>query len=189
MVRKALFLALFGLLTFSVKAQNINKYPPLDASPVDIVYYPLNASKVKSDGLTKPVVKIIYSRPQKKGREIFGVLEQFGKVWRLGANESTEVKFYKNVTIGGKKIKAGAYSLFAIPNKENWTIIVNQQIDRWGSFTYDETKDVVRVDVPVRTMETPLEALTLTFVNTAVGANLVIAWDKTQVQLPIAFNK
>lgn len=188
MVRKTLFLAFFGLLTFSVKAQDI-KYPLLDTSPVDIVYYPLNAAKVKSDDLIKPVIKIIYSRPQKKGREVFGVLEQFGKVWRLGANESTEVKLYKNVTIGDKKIKAGTYSLFAIPNKDNWTIIVNQQLDRWGVFSYDETKDVVRVNVPVKTMEKPLEALTLTFVDTTEGANLVIAWDKTQAQLPIAFNK
>lgn len=182
-------LSLFVLVAFfglAVNAQDV-KFAPLDGSPADIVYYPLNAAKVKAEDTSTPIIKVVYSRPSKKGREIFGALEPFGKVYRLGANESTEIKFFKPVTIGKKAIKAGTYSLFAIPNKDSWTIILNQQTDRWGAYTYNQSKDVVRVDVPVKPLTTPVEALSITFVPQADGAHLVIGWDLTSVALPIQF--
>ncbi|MFW0714541.1 DUF2911 domain-containing protein [Pedobacter sp. N23S346] len=186
-----IFVIVFALLCFSAKAQESTstevKFPLADPSPADILYFPINTPKVKDGEVLKPVIKIIYSRPQKKGREIFGVLEQYGKVWRFGANESTEIRFFKKVTIGGKKIKAGTYSLFAIPNKDKWTLIVNTQTDRWGAFTYDATKDLVRVDVPVKALSKPIEYFSLTFTPIATGATLIAAWDKTQVELPIGF--
>lgn len=187
---KNIFILIFALLCFGVKAQETVaeiKFPVADPSPADIVYYPLNAPKVKADDTTKPIIKIIYSRPQKKGREIFGVLEQYGKVWRFGANENTEVRFFQKVTVGGKKIKAGTYSLFAIPDKEKWIIIINSQTDRWGAFTYDQSKDVVRVEVPVKALTKSIEYFSLTFTQKEKGANLIIGWDKTQVELPISF--
>ncbi|WP_231426673.1 DUF2911 domain-containing protein [Pedobacter sp. Leaf250] len=184
-----IFIVVFALLCFNVKAQETStnevKFPVADPSPADIVYFPLNAPKAKD--ATKPIIKIVYSRPQRKGREIFGVLEQYGKVWRFGANENTEVRFFEKVTIGGKKIKAGVYSLFAIPNKDTWTIIVNSQTDKWGAFSYDQTKDIVRVNVPVKTLAKPIEYFSLTFTGRSDGANLIIGWDKTQVELPISF--
>ncbi|AOM76657.1 DUF2911 domain-containing protein [Pedobacter steynii] len=181
-MKKLSFIAVFALFSSFAVAQDA-KLPALDSSPADIVYYPLNAAKVKDD--SSPSIKVIYSRPSRKGREIFGVLEQFGKVWRLGANECTEIRFFKNVVIGGKKIKAGIYSLYAIPEKDKWVIIVNKQTDRWGAYTYNEAKDVVRVEVPVKTLSQPVEALSMTFVPQNEGANLVIAWDKTTVELPV----
>ncbi|WP_316786030.1 DUF2911 domain-containing protein [Pedobacter frigiditerrae] len=182
-----LMLALFG---FAVNAQTTPiKFPAIDPSPMDAVYYPLNAVKVKKEDTSMPIIKVVYSRPMKKGREIFGVLEQFDKVWRLGANENTEISFAKSVTIGGKRIKAGTYSLFAIPNKDKWTIIVNKQTDRWGAFNYDQAKDVVRVDVPITRFEKVLEAFSMTFTEAADEANLVMAWDTTQAILPIQFKK
>ncbi|MGM9476566.1 DUF2911 domain-containing protein [Pedobacter sp. GSP4] len=188
---KNIFIVVFALICFGAKAQQPAsteiKFPVADPSPADIVYFPLNAPKAKAGDLTKPVIKIVYSRPQKKGRDIFGVLEQFGTVWRFGANESTEVHFFKKVSIGGKKIKAGTYSLFAIPNKETWTIIVNAETDKWGAFTYNPAKDVVRVNVPVKALPKPLEYFSLTFVPINGGANLVIGWDRTLVELPIEF--
>ncbi|KQM65323.1 hypothetical protein ASE74_10695 [Pedobacter sp. Leaf216] len=188
---KNIFIVVFALFCFSAKAQQATtadvKFPAADPSPADIVYFPLNAPKAKAVDLAKPVIKIVYSRPQKKGRDIFGVLEQYGNVWRFGANESTEVRFYKKVTIGGKKIKAGNYSLFAIPNKDTWTIIVNSETDKWGAFTYDQSKDIVRVNVPVKTLIKPIEYFSLTFTPSTDGANLIIGWDKTQVELPIIF--
>jgi len=143
--------------------------------------------KAKSGEKTEPIIKIVYSRPQRKGRDIFGVLEQYGKVWRFGANENTEIRFYKKVTIGGKKIKAGTYSLFAIPNKDNWTIILNSQIDKWGAFSYDQSKDLVRINTSIKTLAKPIEYFSLTFTSKEGGANLIIAWDKTQTELPISF--
>lgn len=189
---KGLTLAItFALLGFIANAQNAGavKFPAIDASPLDVVYYPLNSTKVKKDDPTMPIIKVLYSRPSKKGREIFGVLEQFDKVWRLGANESTEITFNRSVIIGGKKIKARNYSLFAIPRKDKWTIIVNKQTDRWGAFTYDETKDVVRIDVPVTTLDKPIETFSITFTDASDGAAMIMAWDTTQVALPIRFKK
>lgn len=182
-MKKIGLIALAALFTISVKAQEL-KFPAVDSSPADIVYFPLNVAKSKDD--STPSIKVVYSRPSRNGRDIFGVLEQYGKVWRAGANESTEIRFFKNVEIGGKKIKAGAYSLFAIPEKDKWTVIINKQTDRWGAYTYNERNDVVRVDVPVKTATEPLEVLSMTFTPQTEGANLVIGWDKVIVELPIA---
>ncbi|MEJ2883979.1 DUF2911 domain-containing protein [Pedobacter sp. GR22-6] len=178
-------LRLFALLCFfaaGAQAQDI-KFPGLDSSPADIVYYPLNVAKAKDN--SAPLIKVIYSRPSKKGREIFGVLEQFGKVWRLGANESTEIRFYKPASIAGKRIKSGSYSLFAIPQKDKWTLILNKQTDKWGAFTYDQSKDVLRLDLPVKAMAKTMEVFTITFIPSAEGANMIFAWDNTIVELPI----
>lgn len=183
-MKKISFIGVFILFAFMAKAQEL-KFSPIDSSPADIVYYPLNVAKAKDGSM--PVMKIVYSRPAKKGREIFGVLEQFGKVWRLGANENTEIKFFKRVKIAGKTIKAGTYSLFAIPNKDNWTLIINKQTDRWGAFSYDETKDVLRTEVPVKSLDKTLENFSIAFTPNEKGANIVFAWDKTLIELPVAF--
>ncbi len=179
---------LFAMFGLAVQAQDV-KFPPLDVSPADIAYYPLNTTKVKKGEDSAPLIKVLYSRPSKKGREIFGVLEKFGVVYRLGANESTEIRFFKPVTIGGKTIAAGAYSLFAIPNADKWIMIINKQTDRWGAYTYDETKDVVRVEVPVKQLTDVVEALSITFKDIPEGTALVVGWDQTSVELPIAIKK
>ena len=168
-------------------SSGVVKFPQLDPSPLDVLYYPINAVKVKANEDASPKIKVLYSRPAKKGREIFGVLEQYGKVWRLGANESTEINFFQAVTIGDKKIKAGKYSLFAIPYKEKWTFILNKQTDRWGAFSYNEEKDILRIDLPVHLLEKPLEIFSMTFVDFEGGTNLVVAWDTQKVELPIYF--
>lgn len=183
-MKRFCLIAMLALYATFSQAQEY-KLPAVDPSPADILYYPLNVAKAKDD--SNPVVKVVYSRPGRKGRDIFGVLEQYGKVWRLGANEATEIKFFKNVVIGGKKIKKGSYSLFAIPEKNKWTMILNKQTDRWGAYTYNEAQDVVRVEVPVKKMEKPVETLSMTFNPQPEGANLVIAWDKTVVELPVIF--
>ena len=190
-MKKLSFVIAFALFGFVAKAQTATavKFPIVDASPLDVAYYPVNVAKVKKDDTSMPIIKVLYSRPARKGRTIFGVLEQFDKVWRLGANESTEIYFDRAVTIGNKKVKAGRYSLFAIPTKDKWTIIVNKQTDRWGAFTYDQAKDVTRVDVPVTLLEKPIESFSIVFTEAAEGANMIMAWDTTQVTLPIAFKK
>ncbi|MCC9070354.1 DUF2911 domain-containing protein [Flavobacterium sp. F-65] len=178
-------LLLIILLTaFSVNAQDVN-FAPLDTSPVDISYYPNKAVKSKKTDSPSALIKVVYSRPSAKGRAIFGELIPFGKVWRVGANENTEIKFYKPVTIGGVNILPGTYSLFAIPEKDKWTVIINSEIDLWGAYAYDESKDIVRVIVPIKTVSTPIEALSIAFTNKGSVANLVIGWDKTTVEVPI----
>ncbi len=188
-----LYLCLVGILFgFSVTAQTTTapvKYPPLDPSPMDALYYPINAVKVKKDDNSMPIIKVLYSRPAKKGREVFGILEPFDKVYRMGANENTEITFSKPVKIGNKKVKAGTYSFFAIPNAKKWTLILNKQTDRWGAYNYDATKDVVRVDVDANKTDRAIENFSMTFTDLSNGATLVIGWDKTEVMLPILFKK
>lgn len=186
---KRSFLPLFFAMMLArlASGQDI-KFPAVDKSPADIVYYPLNIAKDK-DLSKKPLIKITYSRPSKNGRPVFGVLERFGKVWRTGANESTEIKFYKNVKFGDKKVKAGVYSLLTIPDRDKWTIIINRQTDKWGAYTYDQSKDIVRVDVPVRVSSTVIEQFSITFGEHPKGANIIMGWDQTIVEVPVLTGK
>ena len=152
-------------------------------------YYPNGYPVLKiQDKATEPLVaRVIYSRPQKNGRIIFGDLLEYGKVWRLGANEATEIEFFQAVKVGGIKIKKGRYSLYCIPNADKWTIIVNRETDTWGSFKYDEIKDIARIDVPVQKQTEVLESFVMVFEKAATGASLNIGWDNIRVSLPIQF--
>lgn len=163
--------------------------PPVDNSPMDMSYYPNNYPVLKiQDKVTEAVAaRVIYSRPQKAGRTIFGGLVKYGEVWRMGANEATEIEFYKNVRIGGKKISKGRYTLFAIPTDSSWTIIVNKETDTWGSFKYDAKKDIVRIEVPVQKSDVIIESLAMGFVKSPLGFNLVIGWEGIKVSVPISF--
>jgi len=171
----------------SLSAQS--KFPPVDKSPMDMSYYPNGYPVLKiQDKATEPLVaRVIYSRPQKNGRVIFGDLLEYGKLWRMGANEATELEFFVPVKIGGVRIKKGKYTAYCIPYEEKWTMILNRETDTWGAFKYDETKDVTRLDVPVQKQSENLENFTMLFEKSANGANLVIAWDNMKVQLPIVF--
>lgn len=170
-------------------AQQGSAYPPLDKSPMDMSYFPNNYPLLKVQGkTTEPLeIRVIYSRPQKSGRTIFGELVEYGKVWRMGANEATELDLFKHVRIGNKKIPKGRYTLYAIPYENKWTIIINKETDIWGAFKYDPKKDLVRVDVPVEKNTEITEALAMTFEKRTDGANLVIAWDNVRIELPIIF--
>jgi hypothetical protein len=129
-------------------------------------------------------IKVTYGRPYKKGRDIFGKLEPFGKVYRCGADEATTITFAKDGTLGGKPVKAGTYTLFVIPNETKWTVILNSQLGQWGAFKYDQykDKDVLHADVPVKNLSAPIEQLTIRF----AGSDMIIEWDKTQVAVPVS---
>lgn len=163
------------------------KVPALDKSPMDMSYFPTDypVLKTQNKATTPPIARVIYSRPQKDNRVIFGQLVEYDKVWRLGANEATEIEFFKDVTIGGKKVFKGRYTLYAIPTETKWTIILNKDMDTWGAFVYDEKKDVLRTDVPVQTLDTAVDAFSMNFNKTDKGMDLFIAWDKASVALPI----
>lgn len=183
-MKKINLLVIILLTAFSVQAQVV-KFAPLDASPVDISYFPNKAVKFKKTDTPAPAIKVLYSRPSVKGRTIFGDIVKFGEVWRVGANENTEIKFYKPVTIGGVNIPAGTYSLFAIPEKDKWTIIINKELDMWGAYAYDESKNIAKVSVPVKPVSEVIEALSIAFTTEGSVTNLVIGWDKTTVEVPI----
>jgi hypothetical protein len=132
-------------------------------------------------------LKITYSRPHKRGRVIFGELVPYGKVWRLGANEATELTTTGTIKLAGNEVPAGTYSLFAIPEKDEWTIILNKDLGQWGAYRYDEEKDFLRFTVPVTTIETAYEPFTMEFEQSGNDVSLKIMWDQTSVIIPVEF--
>ncbi len=128
-------------------------------------------------------VKVTYGRPYKKGRDIFGGLEPWGEVWRLGADEATEITFDKDCMFAGKKVKAGTYVMFAKLDKNEWTIILNSQLKQWGSFGYEKVKDkdVLQATVPVKHLDKVVEQFTIT----PKDDGLMMEWDKTGVFVPM----
>jgi hypothetical protein len=166
----------------------VNPYDPIDISPMDMSYYPADYPKLKMTRAISapPFARVIYSRPHLQGRQLFHDLLKYGEPWRLGANESTEVQFYRDVTIQNKKVKAGRYVLYCIPHLYKWNIILNSNIDSWG-LQPDSTKDIANFNVPVKQTNNHLEYFTMIFEKTDNGADLLMAWDNFEARLPINF--
>ncbi|WP_378185371.1 DUF2911 domain-containing protein [Aquimarina sp. W85] len=174
---KKTFLLVAILCLGALSSMNAQKFAGLQKSPTDIAY----AAPEKK---AKPAIKVIYSRPQKKEREIFGKLVPFDKVWRTGADEATEIKLFKDFKIGETVLKAGTYSLFTIPGKEKWEILFNSDLDSWGAYTYDSAKDVAKITVPVTTAKESLESFSIAFKKVEKGYHMVLGWDTTRVEVP-----
>jgi len=150
------------------------RFRSIQKSPTDLSYM--------RDGRSGPVhARVIYGRPFKKGRDIFGGLVPYGKVWRTGADEASEITFYNDVVFGDKEVKAGSYALFTIPNKDSWDVILNSGLHQWGAFTYDQKMDVVRTKAKVEMSDNSIENFSIAFNN----GNMIMAWDKTMVAVPI----
>ncbi|MBJ6366926.1 DUF2911 domain-containing protein [Snuella sedimenti] len=164
--------AIVLLLTTNAGAQEFSK---LDKSPMDATIY-------RTSRNAPAIAKVIYSRPQLKGRSL-GSLAPNGKVWRTGANEAANITLYEDVKIGGKTVSAGEYSLFTIPGEKEWTIILSKDINVWGAYSYKEANDAIRVPAPVTTASESLEAFSIAFTNDA----LHLGWGTTRVA--VAFTK
>jgi hypothetical protein len=146
---------------------------------------PSPTQKIKQD-FALGSVELTYSRPSIKGRKIFGDLVPFGKVWRTGANSATLIKFNDAVEIAGKKIDTGSYSLYTIPNANEWEVIINKATGNWGTNGYNDSGDVVRFKVPSMKMPTAVETFTMQFANIKPeSCELHIMWDKTAIAIPI----
>lgn len=189
-MKKTGILVLVIMLCQSVLLAQEN-IPALDKSPLDISYFPANhpMAKVQETSSEPLIARVIYSRPSMNGRKIFGGLIEYSKVWRLGANEATEIEFFKDVYINKAKVKKGRYTLFVIPNEDKWTVIINKETDTWGAFGYNVKKDILRVDVPVQTVVTPIEACSIYFEKSNSLILLQIQWENTKITLPISLNK
>ena len=172
-----LFTILFIVSIFNLDAQ---EFTGMDKSPADISY-------ARKNRKTPPVAKVIYGRPQKNDRVVFGGIIKFGKVWRTGANESTEITFYKDVNFGDKKVKAGTYTLYSIPEKDEWTMILNSDLHTWGAFKYNANKDITRIKVPSDKTLKELESFSITFESVEKGYHMVLGWENTMVKVPITF--
>lgn len=164
---------------------------PVDKSPTDIAYcppfYPIHKAQ---DKLVEPLVaRVVYSRPGKVGRQLFGKLVEYGKLWRLGANEATEIEFFKDVFLQKNKVKKGRYTLYAIPQETTCTLILNKETDTWGAFLYDEKKDVLRITLPVNQYNTSVENFTIYFTLNNTAGNMVCVWDTYSFTLPFTVAK
>ena len=157
----------------------------LNASAQLKVPAPSSTQTIKQDfGLSS--IEVTYSRPNMKGRKIFGDLVPYGKMWRTGANAPTRIKFGDDVTVGGMPVKAGEYSLYTIPNTDEWEIILNKDVSG-GLPAYKTEEDVMRFKVKPVANPVPAETFTMQFMNVGAStAELNLRWDKTVVAIPIA---
>jgi len=172
----------------NIPVNSINPYTIVDISPMDISYFPADYPILKMEKTisTLPLARIVYSRPHLQGRRLFQNLLKYDEPWRLGANESTELELYTDVSIQDKKIKAGRYVLYCIPHADTWTVVFNTNTDSWGLHP-DPTKDLTSFTIPVKQTTNRLEYFTMVFENTATGTDIVMAWDNLEARLPIIF--
>jgi len=168
----------------------------IDKSPMDMSYYPEDYPKQKmvTPDMANPVARVIYSRPQKNGRIIFAdssitenVIQHYGQDWRLGANEATEIEFFKEVSISGKKIAPGRYIIYCIPYADKWKIILNQNLYSWG-LHIDKAKDIAEMEIPVIKNNVQIEYFTMLFQKSTYGCDLVMSWGDVKAVLSINFN-
>jgi len=164
-------------IAFSTTGQ-AQKFSDLDKSPMDASSFP------SSYKISDKIVKVVYGRPQLNNRNL-ATLAPMGKVYRTGANEASEITFYKEVTFGGKKVAAGTYSLFTIPGEKEWTVILNKAHNVWGAYTYNESDDVLRVKGAVSKSDKTIEAFSIVFEGEGTEFNMYLGWGNTVVTVPI----
>lgn len=167
-------------------------FRPMDVSPLDMAHYPANSAYTNyldgDEKNIKPKVQVTYSRPAKKGRDIFGELLKDTKVWRVGANEATEIVFYQDVMIGDTKVQRGRYAMFAELNGDTWGIIFSKDFPIWGAANRDESKDVAKAKGMVSMDDEVVEHLSIIFEEKSDDlVHMMIAWDKTRCEVPISF--
>ncbi|MDW3211788.1 MAG: DUF2911 domain-containing protein [Reichenbachiella sp.] len=151
---------------------SMNLYAQQKASPPKVSKATVNGNEIT----------INYSSPSKKGREIYGGLVPFDKVWRTGANEATTIELSKDAKIGGVDVKAGKYALFTIPGKSEWTIIINSNAKQWGAYDYDKSKDIGRFKASTTDLDDVVEGFAI---NLSDDGTVSITWDQTQVDFMI----
>jgi hypothetical protein len=166
------FTVLLACVTLSTYSQEQPRIP--EASSTQTI--------IQDFGLGK--VTVTYSRPNVKGRKIFGGINPYGQVWRTGANAATTITFSENVLVEGNKVPAGTYSLFSIPEQNSWTIILNKTAKQWGAYSYKQADDLLRFTVKPITVKEKRESFTMQFANsTTKTTDLYIVWDHTAVPM------
>ena len=153
------------------------KFSKMDVSPMDAASYPSDYRE------SNKLIKITYSRPQLKERSL-DKLAPNGKVWRTGANEAAELTLYTDMKLGGKSVKAGTYTFYVIPGENEWTAIINTDLNVWGSYFYKEEKDVARISVPSTQAKDSLEAFSIVFEEGENGVDMHVGWGTTRIVVP-----
>jgi hypothetical protein len=147
---------------------------------------PAQAQCKFSDGKN---LTINYSSPRAKGRKIFGDLVPYGEVWRTGANEATTFVTDANLTVGGKDVPAGSYTIFTVPNADKWTLIINKKTGEWGIPYKYEADELARVDMKVSSTPSPVENFTIALASMGGSCAMSISWENTQASASISEKK
>ncbi len=172
---KKLLLALVSLLSLNSVSQAQSVKMPA----------PSTSQTIKQE-FALSSIELVYSRPNAKGRTVFGDLVPFGKMWRLGANAATKVTFGDDVKVGGMPVKAGSYVIYAIPTATEWEIVINKGLTNWGIDGYKAEEDVARFKVKTMAMPMANETFTMQVANVMpASADIHIMWDKTAVAIPV----
>jgi hypothetical protein len=161
---------LFATLTFAQQDKSARPSPPA------------KATCSLGDGAT---ITVDYSSPKVKGRKIFGALVPYGQEWRLGANEATTFVTSSDVTVGGTKVPAGSYTLFAVPNADKWTLVISKKTGEWGVPYPGKDSDFARVDMKATKLSAPMENFTITFDKTGAGCTLRAEWENSGASVGI----
>lgn len=134
-------------------------------------------------------ITVDYSSPRMKARKIFGGLVPDGKVWRTGANEATTFVTSADVTVGGKDVPAGSYTIFTVPNPDKWTLIISKKTGEWGTEYPGEANDLTRVEMKVSKLSAPVENFTIAFDQSSAGCTMRLEWETTRASVDIAAKK
>jgi len=170
-------ITIYTIALFSIQ-QNAQSFDDLDKIPQDITYF-------RESRVTPPMVKVIYGRPTLQKDIAFGKEVPFNKIWRTGANEATEIKFFQDVIFGDQFVKAGTYVLLTIPGEDEWEVILNKNLDVWGAFQYDPKADIAKIRVPVSKAER-LDVFSIAFKRIIHNEiQMVLGWDSTRVKIPL----
>ena len=163
------------IIFFSFGFVHSQRFKELDKSPLDMIQFPGNRGESQW-------ARILYSRPQLKGREISSLVPE-GQVWRMGANESTELTLYLPMKVSGNILPKGSYTLYAIPFENEITIIINKATNVWGAYSYNQDLDIIRVKVPLKEVEESLEAFSMIFDKKESEMVLHMGWGNYRASL------
>lgn len=178
-MKKQLAVLAVGCLTLGLMAT-------LGLAQMDKAARPSPAARASCDLGGGKTVNVDYSSPRAKGRKIFGELVKYGEVWRTGANEATTFVTTADLMVGGKHVAAGSYTLFTVPDKEKWTLVISKKTGEWGIPYPGADQDLVRVDMKASSLPAAMESFTIAFDKAAGGCTLRIEWEKTQATVDIA---
>jgi DUF2911 family protein len=157
----------------------------LGSAQMDKAAKPSPAAKATCELAGGKTITMDYSSPRAKGRKIFGGLVPYGEVWRAGANDATTFVTTTDVMVGGKHVPAGSYTIFAIPNKDKWTLIISKKTGEWGIPYPGADQDLVRLDMKASTLPAAAENFTIALDKTAGGCALRMDWETTRASVDI----
>lgn len=175
-----------------VNQANAQEFPEVDKSVMDMSYYPPRAAfrafaKTEEERkASEPVMRVTYSRPLKNDRDIFPEVVKYGEMWRIGANEATELLLFKDAKLNGTTIPAGRYTMYAMVNEKEWEVYVSTDTDGWGQYAFKaDESTVAKITVPVAKAESTVEALGIFFEKAEDNSvHMVIGWDDAVVRVP-----